>query len=275
MRLIFPLAIGDDGSPPGRRDGKAQGDLLSVESLGEDAPALLLCLMLLLTLIEVVGVGSVFPLLQILSTPEKFTQGAMAAYFKSIGLTSTKEIALLLIAVFAIFLVLSNLLSIFVLSESTKFAWTNWRNVATRSFGHYLLQPYEFFLSRHSAHLTKVVMTDSLYVGTGILLPLLQVTAKLLVIVALGLTLIAFEPVTTLLLLAFFIFAYGAFSLYSHKAVRKCASISQQGRTQSTRVVAEALRGIKEVTNGRLLYVGRGETLSQYDARPVSLSRSR
>jgi len=219
---------------------------------------LLLCLMLLLTLIEVVGVGSVFPLLQILSTPDRFTQGAIAAYFKNIGLTSTKEIALFLIAVFAIFLVLSNLLSVFVLSESSKFAWTNWRNIATRAFGHYLLQPYEFFLSRNSADLTKVVMQDSNYIGNGVLLPLLQVTAKLLVIVALGLTLIAFEPITTLLLLAFFICAYGAFSLYSHKAVRKCASIAQQGRTQSTRVAAEALRGIKEVkTLGREDYFVR------------------
>jgi len=57
------------------------------------------------------GVGSVFPLLQILSTPDRFTQGAIAAHFRNIGLTSTKEIALFLIAVFAIFLVLSNLLS--------------------------------------------------------------------------------------------------------------------------------------------------------------------
>jgi len=219
---------------------------------------LLLCLMLLLTLIEVVGVGSVFPLLQILSAPDRFTQGAIAAYFKNIGFTSTKEIALFLIAVFAIFLVLSNLLSVFVLSESSKFAWTNWRNIATRAFGHYLLQPYEFFLSRNSADLTKVVMQDSNYIGNGVLLPLLQVTAKLLVIVALGLTLTVFEPVTTLLLLAFFICAYGAFSLYSHKAVRKCASIAQRGRTQSTRVAAEALRGIKEVkTFGREDYFVR------------------
>jgi ABC-type multidrug transport system fused ATPase/permease subunit len=219
---------------------------------------LLLCLMLVLTLIEVVGVGSVFPLLQILSTPDRFTQGAIAAYFKNIGLTSTKEIALFLIAVFAIFLVLSNLLSVFVLSESSKFAWTNWRNVATRAFGHYLLQPYEFSLIRNSADLTKVVVQDSLYIGNCVLLPLLQVTAKVLVLVALGLTLIAFEPVPTLLLLAFFICAYGAFSLYSHKAVRKCASIAQQGRTQSTRVAAEALRGIKEVkTFGREDYFVR------------------
>ena len=208
---------------------------------------LLLCLMLLLTLIEVVGVGSVFPLLQILSTPDRFAQGAVAAYFKNLGLTSTKQIALLLIAVFAIFLVLSNLLSVIVLSESTKFGWTNWRNVATRAFEHYLRQPYEFFLSRNSADLTKVVLQDSTYLGYGVLLPLLQATAKFLVIVTLGMTLLAIDPVTTLLLLAFFIFAYGAFSLYSHKVVRKCAAISHEGRAQSTRVAAEALRGIKEV----------------------------
>jgi len=169
---------------------------------------LLLCLMLLLTLIEVVGVGSVFPLLQILSTPDRFAEGTVAAHFKTIGLTSTKEIALFLIAVFAIFLVLSNLLSVLVLSESTKFAWTNWRNVATRALEHYLRQSYEFFLSRNSTDLTKVVMQDSHFLGWGILLPLLQVTAKFLVIVALGLTLLAFDPFTTLLLLSFFVSAY-------------------------------------------------------------------
>ena len=207
----------------------------------------LLCLMLLTTLFEVVGVGSIFPLLQILSTPDRFAQGAIAAYFKNFGLTSTNEIALFLIAVFAIFLVLSNLLSVFVLSESAKFGWINWRNVSTRAFRHYLEQPYEFFLGRNSADLTKVITQDSLVLGNGVLLPLLQVTAKLLVIVALGLTLFAFEPVTTLLLLGFFTSAYGAFSLYSHRVVRKLASVSYKGRTQSTRVASEALRGIKEV----------------------------
>jgi len=95
-------------------------------------------------------------------------------------------------------------------------------------------------------------MQDSNYIGNGVLLPLLQVTAKLLVIVALGLTLIAFEPLLPCSCWRFFSCAYGAFSLYSHKAVRKCASIAQRGRAQSTRVAAEALRGIKEVkTLGR------------------------
>ncbi len=208
---------------------------------------LILCLMLITTIIEVVGVGSVFPLLQILSTPEKFAQGQVAAFFKDIGTTSTTQIALILAAVFAVFLVMSNLLAVFVMSESAKFVWTNWRSVSTRAFRHYLQQPYEFFINRNSADLTKIVVQDSLFVGYGVLLPLMQVTAMLLVIVALGLTLLAFEPVTTLLLLTFFVSTYGAFSFFSHKAVRKFASASQRGRTQSTRVAAEALRGAKEV----------------------------
>src|SRR5688572_16348294 len=99
---------------------------------------LILCLMLCATLIEVVGVGSIFPLLQILSAPERFAQGAVAAHFKSIGLTSTKEISLFLTATFAIFLVLSNLLAVLVFSESARFAWTNWRDVSTRAFKHYM-----------------------------------------------------------------------------------------------------------------------------------------
>ena len=207
----------------------------------------LLCLMLCATLIEVIGVGSIFPLLQILSAPERFTQGTLAGHFKSLGLTSTVEISLFLTISFAVFLVLSNVLSVLVYSESAKFAWTNWRNVSTKAFEHYMQLPYEFFLSRNSADLTKVVTQDSEYIGYGVLLPLLQVTAKLMVIAALGLTLLAFEPVITVVLLTFFISAYGAFSLYSHRAVRKAADLAQQGRTRSTRVAAEAFRGIKEV----------------------------
>ena len=208
---------------------------------------LLLGLMLLATQIEVVGVGSVFPLLQLLSTPERFARGPLAAHFQDIGLTSASQISLLLIAVFAGFLVLSNLLSVLVLSESSRFAWDNWRNVSTGAFTHYLQQPYEFFLGRNSADLTRVVIQDSEFLGYGVLLPLLQIAAKLLVIVALGLTLLAIEPLSTLLLLAFFCAAYGAFSLYSHRRVRGFAAAAQSGRSRATRVAAEAFRGIKDV----------------------------
>jgi len=208
---------------------------------------LLLCLMLLATLIEVVGVGSVFPLLQLLSAPERFAQGPVAVRLQALGLTSVREITLLLIGVFAGFLVLSNLLSVLVLSESSRFAWNNWRNVAIRAFRHYLQRPYGFFLGRNSADLTKVVIQDSEFLGYGVLLPLLQIAAKLLVIAALGVTLLAIEPVATLLLLVLFSAAYGAFSLYSHHKVRAVAAASQSGRTRATRVAAEAFRGIKDL----------------------------
>src|SRR5687768_2754764 len=104
--------------------------------------AFLLGLMLLATVIEVVGVGSIYPLLQILATPEKFAESAIAGHLARIGLASTRDISLFLTAVFAIFLVLSNLVSVLVNSESARFAWNNWRNVSIRAFDHYLRQPY-------------------------------------------------------------------------------------------------------------------------------------
>ena len=209
--------------------------------------ALLLVLMLVATAIEVVGVGSIYPLLQILATPDKFAEGRIAGWMAYLGLTSTRDISLLLTGVFAVFLILSNLVSVLLNSESARFAWNNWRNVSIRTFGHYLRQPYPFFFNRNSAELTKIVTQDTVFLGDDVVLPLLQFIAKLLVIVALGLTLLLFDPVITLALLAFFSLAYGAFSLYSQHAVQRHAEISQIGRTASTEVVAEALRGIKEI----------------------------
>jgi ABC-type multidrug transport system fused ATPase/permease subunit len=209
--------------------------------------ALLLGLMLLATVIEVVGVGSIYPLLQILATPEKFAESAIAGHLARIGLASTRDISLFLTAVFAIFLVLSNLVSVLVNSESARFAWNNWRNVSIRAFDHYLRQPYPFFFNRNSAELTKLVTNDTVFLGDDVVLPFLQFVAKLLVIVALGLTLLIFDPVITLALLAFFSIAYGGFSLYSNRVVERHARVSQTGRTASTQVVAEALRGIKEI----------------------------
>ena len=207
----------------------------------------LLLLMLVATAIEVVGVGSIYPLLQILATPEKFAEGRFAGWLASAGFTSARDISLFLTGVFAVFLILSNLVSVLLNSESARFAWNNWRNVSIRCFGHYLRQPYPFFFRRNSAELTKIVTLDTIFLGDDVLLPLLQFTAKLLVIVALGLTLLAFDPLMTVSLLAFFSIAYGAFSLYSQHAVQRHAEVSQVGRTASTEVVSEALRGIKEI----------------------------
>jgi ABC-type multidrug transport system fused ATPase/permease subunit len=207
----------------------------------------LLGLMLVATFVEVVGVGSIYPLLQILATPDKFAQSAFAGPLAAIGLTTTREISLFFTAVFAVFLVASNLVSVLLTSESAKFAWNNWRNVSIRAFRHYLRQPYPFFFSRNSSELTKIVTDDTVYLGHEVVLPLLQFIAKFFVIVTLGLTLLIFDPVITLSLLGFFSLAYGAYSLYSQHAVRKHAAVSQAGRTDSTRVVAEALRGIKEI----------------------------
>jgi ABC-type multidrug transport system fused ATPase/permease subunit len=183
--------------------------------------------MLLATVIEVVGVGSIYPLLQILATPEKFAESAIAGHLARIGLASTRDISLFLTAVFAIFLVLSNLVSVLVNSESARFAWNNWRNVSIRAFDHYLRQPYPFFFNRNSAELTKLVTNDTVFLGDDVVLPFLQFVAKLLVIVALGLTLLIFDPVITLALLAFFSIAYGGFSLYSHRVVERHAQVSQ------------------------------------------------
>jgi ABC-type multidrug transport system fused ATPase/permease subunit len=224
------------------------GQIYSLLERGEKRHlAFILCLMLVATVIEVVGVGSIYPLLQILATPGKFAESAIAGYLAAIGLTSTREVSLFLTAVFAIFLVLSNLVSVWLNSESARFAWNNWRNVSIRAFDHYLRQPYPFFFNRNSAELTKLVTLDTIFLGDDVVLPLLQFIAKLLVIVTLGVTLLIFDPVITLALLAFFSIAYGGFSLYSQRAVESHAGISQVGRTASTQVVAEALRGIKEI----------------------------
>lgn len=208
---------------------------------------LIFCLMLITTMIEVVGVGSIFPLLQILSTPEKFAQGPVATFLNSMGFSSTKEKTIFLIATFAIFLLLSNMLSVAVFSQSQRFAWTNWRNFSIGALRHYLQQPYEFFLGRNSSDLTKIVTHDSNYLGVGVLLPLLQVLARVLVFAALVLTLFVFEPVITLLLLTYIVSAYATFYFYSQKAIRKYASICQEGRIRSTRVATEAFGGIKDV----------------------------
>jgi ATP-binding cassette, subfamily B, bacterial PglK len=244
----------DFASPPPRASRARPGALAKLREIyflldraEKRHLAFILCLMLVATVIEVVGVGSIYPLLQILATPDKFAESAIAGYLAAFGLISTRDVSLFLTAVFAIFLVLSNLVSVLVNSESARFAWNNWRNVSVRAFNNYLRQPYPFFFNRNSAELTKLVTQDTVFLGDDVVLPLLQFVAKLLVIVTLGATLLIFDPLVTLALLAFFSLAYGGFSLYSQHAVERHAGISQIGRTASTQVVAEALRGIKEI----------------------------
>ncbi|MDG2469705.1 MAG: ATP-binding cassette domain-containing protein, partial [Pirellulaceae bacterium] len=75
-------------------------------------------------------------------------------------------------------------------------------SVSTRLFSGYLEQPYSFYLKRNSAELQSCVQTDSVYVQSAIIQPILQVIQKLISILLLLVAIVLANPIIAMVGLA-------------------------------------------------------------------------
>ncbi len=166
---------------------------------GRKKLALVFFLSLAQGIFQVIGVSSIFPFLAIAANPERIHQSQFGLRFLALLPPMGNRELLITAGVIAIAaLLLSNAVNLLAEYARTRY---------TESFGHWLRvrllrriasQPYGYFLQRNSGDLLKKVVGDvGTYTG-GVLLPLLDGTARALTAALLLGTLFLVQPMIAL-----------------------------------------------------------------------------
>ncbi len=158
---------------------------------GQFRLGMVFALVLLQGLFQVIGVTSIFPFLALAADPKRIYDSQYGRWFLSFLPEMDNGQLLTVAGVFAIaMLVIANVLNI-----ASEFV----RNRYAHDFGHWMRmrllnrildQPYGYFLENNSAVLLKKVYSDVMGYITGVLLPLLESTARLVTSVLLIITLL-------------------------------------------------------------------------------------
>lgn len=201
-----------------------------------------------MTIIESIGVVSIMPFLAVLANQESVQQNfllkKMYSWFQA---ENTNQFIVYLGLASLLIVVFSAGLKIITQYSLNRFSSLQRHYFSSRLLEVYLNQNYSFFIQRNSADLTKILLNDVDQVVWGVIKPVLAILAYGLIIVAMIVLLIFYDPMMALTTAGVIVTFYAVmFYIVKNfmKRISKEFSKANQERYQSCQ---EVFGGIKDV----------------------------
>ena len=237
-----------EAHPPEKEPGTL-GKILAILSPRErKTGALVLSMMLALALLETAGVASVMPFLAVLGNPELVeTQPALAWLYERGGFESVDRFLFALgVGAFAMVVgsALFRILTTYAINR-----WTQMRrySIGERLLATYLRQPYEFFLNRNSADLSKSILSEVDELVDKVFRPLMNAVAYSLVAVVLVGFLVWLNPILAMLVALVVGGAYGTIYLVVRGGLGRMGGDRVAANQERFTAASEAFGGIKDL----------------------------
>jgi ATP-binding cassette, subfamily B, bacterial PglK len=238
-------------------------------------------LVVLMAFMEIVGVASIIPFMALAGDMGQLQQDTIIAQVYQVsGITSETHFVFLLGVGMLVMLFISAMISMFTIWRLSMFASKVGTEIADRLYTHYLKQSWLFHASGSSAQLTKKIATETLRVTNAVLVPLMQINAKIVLVLLMSLTIFAYD--SKVAIIGLFIFAAAYFILFKVVRMRlqRNGKAISDANEQRFRLMGEGFGGIKDV-----LLLGRdndfikrfkqaGHTLAYSQGTNIALSQA-
>ena len=197
---------------------------------------------------EIAGIASIVPFMALVGDMSMLEQeNIISKVYQASGISSPTQFVFLLGVGVLVMLFISAVVSMFTTWRLSMFATKVGTEIADRLYTHYLKQDWLFHASGSSAQLTKKIANETQRVTSMVLLPLMQMNARIALVLFMSLAIFLYNPKVAIIGLIVFSIAY--FILY--KLVRKV--LQRNGQSISTvyeqrfRLMNEGFGGIKDV----------------------------
>lgn len=219
-------------------------------------------IVVLMSLAQVVGVGSIAPFVSVLVNPESAQTNRWLRWaFEGFGFESTGSFLLFLALAVLVALIVSNGFLALTQWVLIRFGGAFQYRLSRRLLEAYLAQPYAAFLGRNSADTGKNVLSEVGTLTDGVVLPLLRMAAVAVAGLFLLAALFWANAALTFALIAVLGGGYGAVYLAVRRTLARVGTRRMHANTQRFKAVNEAFGGIKEAK-----VLGReAALLGQYD----------
>ena len=224
---------------------------------------LLFLMILIMALLDMIGVASILPFMAVLTNPDIVqTNIILNKMFQASSIFEVENTQqfLYVLGVFVFVLLVTSLI-FKALTNYLQIRFVQMReySIGKRLVEGYLHQPYNWFLSRHSADLGKTILSEvSQVIGNGIS-PLMEVIVKGMVSIALIVLLIIADPKLALIVGFSIGGAYGLIFYFTRSFLDRIGKERLKSNQLRFTAVSEAFGAAKEVKVGGLeeIYIKR------------------
>lgn len=205
-------------------------------------------LMIGLAAFEVAGIASIMPFLTVMGDPAMIERnGFLNAIYTGLGFETERGFMLALALFGLAVLVAATIVRLMAQYVMTRFVQMRRHSVSRRLLYGHLCQPYEFFLTRNSADLSKTILSEVDQLTQGVIQPAVHLIAYGCVSVAVILFLVVINPIVAASMIAFL----GGFYALTYLALRGLLARAGRERVvangQRFKAAGEAMAGIQEL----------------------------
>ena len=225
----------------------------------------ILLVIIISALSAAVLVGSVMPFLVVLADPSHIAKTPMLAWaYDAIGFTSTYSFLVGLGLVSFATILLSSLIQIFRTWAVARFAMMRMHSISYRLLTTYLVQPYAFFLDRHSGDMAPRVLAEAEQVVIRFFRPAAEFVASCATTLAILGLLFWVEPVIALVSFSVLGGVYCAIYLGTRRFLNQFGKDRFEANRKRFQLANEIFAGIKDIklVGREMAYLNRFETQS-------------
>jgi len=205
-------------------------------------------LVILMAFTELLGIASIAPFMALVGDISLLQQeGVYSKLYQFSGINSPVDFVFAAGCLVLLMLTISTIVSMLTTWRLAVYGASVGTELADRLYSYYMEQSWLFHASGSSAQLTKQVSTEANRISGGIIQPLMNLNAKLVLALFISISIFIYNPIIALAGISAFVLSY----MLMYKLVRK--SLILNGRrlsdvsTQRFRLMNEGFGGIKDV----------------------------
>ncbi|MBB3140058.1 HlyD family secretion protein [Halomonas organivorans] len=227
---------------------------------------------ILMAFSEIIGVLSIGPFMAVVGDVTQLEgEGRLARIYELSGFRTPEEFLFWMGVGVLIMLTGASLVSMYTIWRLSMYGNRVGGELSSRLYRHYMHQPWLFHSCTSSSQLTNQVSQECLRVTNELILPMLEMNAKLVMVSLMAMTIFIYNPIVAMTGISIFVVAY---CLLYWTVRRKLVSNGKDiSASQSNRfkLMNEGFGGIKDA-----LLLGRQQVfIDQFEKASQSFSRSR
>ncbi|MFK8164652.1 MAG: ABC transporter ATP-binding protein [Lewinella sp.] len=201
-----------------------------------------------MSVLEVVGVVSVLPFIQLVADPGIVDRNEfLHQVYVTVGFTNIRQMMIWAgVAVIGL-LCLTNTFAVFKTWLQFKTSWSVAHQVSVRLLQAYLARPYEYFLNRNTTEFTTFIIGETTHLTNGVILPIIEVFSRGLVCIIILSLLLWVDVKIALVMFGALGAAYTIIFLFQRRYLRRVGEQRIDLSVKRYQSVIQLFNGIKTV----------------------------
>lgn len=237
----------------------------------------MLLLALCMAVAETAGVISIMPFLSVLARPGIIQENSwLHAAYSRLGFTESSRFITALGLASIVLVITSSAFKTVTQHLLNRFVHLLRHSISSRLMARYLAQPYEFFIQRNTAELSKTILAEVDMVMYNLIQPFSQVIVQGIIVLAMLVLVFAYNPLTALAIVTVVGCLYGLIYLLVRSRLKRIGSEMVEATEQRYQTCNEALQGIRDIkiTHAEWAYQQRYDHASRTQARHQAASET-